>query len=47
MGDWSISIILSINSVPLYPLKGLGIFRDLLLFKVKFNALYNVCRINR
>ena len=44
IGDWSISIILSINSVPLNPLKGFGIFRDLLLFKVKFNALYKVWR---
>ena len=39
MGDWSISITLSINWIPLYPLKGLGILRDLLLFKVKFKAL--------
>ena len=37
---------LSINSVPLKPLNGFGIFLDLLLFKVKFNALYNVCKIN-
>ena len=39
------SITLSINSVPLKPLNGFGIFRDLLLFKVKFNALYKVCNI--
>ena len=38
------SIILSINSVPLNPLKGFGIFRDLLLFKVRFKALYKVWR---
>ena len=46
IGDWSISIILSINSVPLNPLKGFGIFLDLLLFKVKFKALYKVCKIS-
>ena len=33
IGDWSISIILSINSIPLIPLNGKGIFLDLLLFK--------------
>jgi hypothetical protein len=44
LGDWSISIILSTNSVPLNPLNGFGILRDLLLFKVKFKALYNVCK---
>ena len=32
--------------MPLKPLNGFGIFLDLLLFKVKFNALYNVCKIN-
>ena len=37
------SIILSTNSVPLKPLKGLGIFLDLLLFNVRFKALYKVC----
>ena len=31
--------------MPLNPLNGFGIFLDLLLFKVKFNALYNVCNI--
>ena len=36
-------MILSINSVPLNPLKGFGIFLDLLLFKVKLRALYKVC----
>ena len=45
IGDWSISIILSTSSVPLNPLNGFGIFRDLLLFKVKFKALYKVCKI--
>ena len=45
MGDWSIFIILSINSVPLNPLKGFGIFLDLFLFRTKLRALYNVCRI--
>ena len=40
------SIILSISSVPLKPLNGFGIFLDLLLFKVKFNALYKVCNTN-
>ena len=44
IGDWSISIILSTSSVPLNPLNGFGILRDLLLFKVKFKALYNVCK---
>ena len=46
IGDWSISMILSINSVPLNPLNGFGIFRDLLLLRVKFSALYNVCKIS-
>ena len=32
--------------MPLKPLNGFGIFLDLLLFKVKFNALYSVCKIN-
>ena len=45
MGDWSISITLSINSIPLKFLNGLGIFLDLLLFKVRFKALYKVCKI--
>ena len=45
MGDWSMSITLSINSVPLKPLNGFGILRDLLLFKVKLRALYKVCNI--
>ena len=40
------SITLSISSIPLNPLKGFGILRVLLLFKVKFKALYNVCNIN-
>ena len=42
MGDWSISIILSISSVPLKPLNGFGIFLDLLLLSVRLSALYNV-----
>ena len=37
---------MSINSVPLKPLKGFGILRDLLLLSVKFKALYKVCKIN-
>ena len=37
------SIILSTNSVPLKPLKGFGIFLDLLLFRVRLSALYKVC----
>ena len=37
------SITLSINSIPLKPLNGLGIFRDLFLFKYKLSALYKVC----
>ena len=45
IGDWSISIILSTNSVPLKPLNGFGIFLDLLLFNVRFKALYKVCNI--
>jgi len=40
------SITLSISSVPLKPLNGFGIFLDLLLFKVRFKALYKVCNIN-
>ena len=28
----------------MYPLKGLGIFRDLLLFKERFKALNKVCK---
>ena len=45
MGDWSISITLSINSIPLKPLNGFCIFLDLLLLSVRFKALYNVCII--
>ena len=44
IGDWSMSIILSTSSVPLKPLNGFGIFLDLLLFKVRFKALYKVCK---
>ena len=45
IGDWSISITLSINSVPLKPLKGFGILRELLLLRNKFKELYKVCSI--
>ena len=38
--------IIILLSVPLNPLKGFGIFLDLLLFKVKFKALYKVCKIS-
>ena len=40
------SMILSISSVPLKFLNGFGIFLDLLLFNVRFNALYKVCKIS-
>ena len=36
---------LSISSIPLKPLNGIGIFLDLLLFSVRFKALYKVCKI--
>ena len=39
-------MILSTNSIPLKLLNGLGIFLDLLLFKVRFKALNNVCNTN-
>ena len=39
------SIILSINSVPLNPVKALGTFLLLFLFKIKLKALYSVCKI--
>ena len=45
MGDWSISIILSINSVPLKPVKAFGTFLLLFLLSNKLKALYNVCKI--
>ena len=32
--------------MPLKFLNGLGIFLDLLLLRVRFKALYNVCKIN-
>ena len=35
---------MSISSVPLKLLNGLGIFLDLLLFKVRLRALYKVCK---
>ena len=44
IGDWSISIILSINSTPLYPLKDFGVFLALLL-RVRFRAWNNVWSI--
>ena len=45
IGDWSISIILSINSVPLNPVKDLGTFLLLFLLSIKLKALYKVCKI--
>ena len=45
IGDWSISIILSINSVPLNPVKAFGTFLLLFLLSIKLNALYKVCKI--
>ena len=45
IGDWSISIILSINSTPLYPLNAFGAFLALLL-SVRFKAWNSVCSIS-
>ena len=45
IGVWSILIILSTSSMPLKVLNGIGIFLDLLLFKLKFKALYKVWSI--
>ena len=45
IGDWSISIILSINSVPLKPVKAFGTFLLLFLLRMRLKALYKVCNI--